>query len=322
MKVEEKKVSIVIPNYNGEKFLFNCLKSLETQTFQDFEVIVVDNASSDGSCEFIQQQFGQVKIIKLDQNYGFCKAVNEGIKSSKAKYVLLLNNDTKSDKYFVEELVNVMDESEETFSCASKMLQLYDKEFIDDAGDFYCALGWAYARGKGKLASMYEQDAEIFAACAGAAIYRRTIFEEIGYFDEAHFAYLEDIDIGYRARIHGYKNKYAAKSIVYHAGSGSSGSRYNEFKVNLASRNSIYLIYKNMPFLQILLNLPFLLVGFLIKTVFFMRKGFGKTYVRGLRKGLHMSINSKKVKFKTKNFANYVSIQLELWINIIRKLYY
>ena len=124
-----------------------------------------------------------------------------------------------------------------------------------------------------------------FAACGGAAIYRRDVFAKIGYFDENHFAYLEDIDIGYRARIFGYQNGYCPDAIVYHAGSGASGSRYNAFKVDLSSRNSIYLIYKNMPLLQLILNLPFLLLGFLVKTLFLYKKGIWASLSAGTVEG-------------------------------------
>ena len=159
----------------------------------------------------------------------------------------------------------------------------------------------------------------MFAACAGAAIYRKSVFEEIGYFDEEHFAYLEDIDIGYRARIHGYYNVYEPSAVVYHVGSGTSGSRHNEFKVKYSSRNNVYLIYKNMPLLQILLNSPFLLIGFLAKTIFFTVKGFGKTYVKGLAEGVRLSRNNreKKIVFQRKNFGSYWQIQKELWKNLL-----
>lgn len=320
--MKNNMVSIVIPNYNGINFLANCLQSLQKQSFEEFETIVVDNGSFDESTLYIKENFPEVILVELDKNYGFSKAVNEGIRKSVSKYVILLNNDTTVDQKFVEELVKVMEESKEIFSCQAKMLQMYDADCIDDAGDYYCSLGWAFARGKGKPSVLYQEDANIFAACAGAGIYRREVFEQIGYFDEAHFAYLEDIDIGYRARIHGFKNKYAAKSIVYHAGSASSGSRYNEFKVELASRNSIYLIYKNMPYLQIFLNLPLLLIGFIIKIIFFSKKGFGKTYLLGLKKGMRTAIKLEKVKFQYKNIGNYASIQFDLWINTIRRFVY
>lgn len=125
----------------------------------------------------------------------------------------------------------------------------------------------------------------IFSACAGAAIYRKELLEKIGLFDEAHFAYLEDVDVGYRANLYGYRNLFAPDAVVYHAGSAVSGSRHNPFKVELTARNNLYLIYKNMPPLQLLINLPFLLLGILIKGVYFGRKGMGKSYLSGLKKG-------------------------------------
>lgn len=205
------------------------------------------------------------------------------------------------------------------------MVVMDNPEIIDGAGDLYCALGWAYARGKGRMTDTCKDSKEIFASCGGAAIYRRAVFEQIGYFDENHFAYLEDMDIGYRAKIYGYQNIYLPKAVVKHAGSAVSGSRYNEFKIKLSSRNSIYLIYKNMPFLQILINLPFLLLGFFIKTLFFVKKGFGIVYVKGLGKGIFScfqdEFRQKKVKFQVENLGNYVKIQWELWINMIRRLY-
>ena len=174
------------------------------------------------------------------------------------------------------------------------------------------------------LRVLYKKDCEIFAACAGAAIYRRSLLsdEQVGLFDKEHFAYLEDIDIGYRAKIYGYRNWFAANAVVYHAGSATSGSRYNEFKTKLAARNSVYLIYKNMPFLQILINLPFLAAGFFIKTMFFIKKGLGKAYVSGLANGVRLSFSPEgrahKQKFCAKRLANYCKIQLELWLNLVK----
>ena len=185
-------------------------------------------------------------------------------------------------------------------------------------------MGWAYQRGVGRSSSGYNRECEVFSACAAGAIYRRDVFEKIGYFDEMHFCYLEDIDIGYRAQIFGYRNGYCPKAVVYHAGSGSSGSRYNAFKVNLSSRNSIYLIAKNMPLLQILLNLPLLAAGYLVKTVFFTKKGFGYIYVRGIWRGIRLACSvegrKNKISFKVSRMRNYIRIQLQLWANVMRRL--
>jgi hypothetical protein len=227
---------------------------------------------------------------------------------------------------FIHELEKVMDndKAKKVFSAQAKMVSLHDKDIIDDAGDYYCALGWAFARGKGKTPNQYNNDCNIFASCAGAAIYRRELFceDKVGLFDEEHFAYFEDIDIGYRAMLLGYRNVFASKAIVYHAGSATSGSRYNSFKTKLASRNSIYIIYKNMPTWQIILNLPFLITGFIIKTLFFAKKGMGKEYIVGLANGFKLSTSDKgknnRFDFSPKSFPRCIYVQILLWINMFR----
>ncbi len=321
------KTSVIIPNYNGMAFLEDCLSTLETNKTADFdfEVIVVDNGSEDGSAELVKEMFPDVRIIALDKNTGFAAAVNRGIEESASEYVLLLNNDIKVREDFVRRLEETIDSDTKLFSVNSLMLSMADSSVLDGAGDYYCALGWAYAYGKGKKADSVIKSGrrKIFSACGGASIYRRSVLNETGLFDEAHFAYLEDIDLGYRARIHGYRSILEPAAVCEHAGSGFSGSRYNEFKIDLSSRNSIYLIYKNMPFLQFLINLPFLLIGFGVKTLFFTLKGFGKSYVNGLFRGIKMSFSSearaKKVRFKWKYLGNLIVIQLELWLNVIRR---
>ena len=313
------QVSVVIPNFNGIAFLDSVLASLEGQTLNNFEVILVDNGSTDGSCSFVTANYPWVHLIELSENFGFCGAVNAGIRAAKAPYVLLLNNDTEVKEDFVEEMLAAIRRHKNAFSCGARMVQYHDRDKLDDVGNYYCALGWSFARGRGKDIHAYETEDRIFSACAGAAIYRKKILEKIGYFDEEHFAYLEDTDIGYRARIYGYENWYAPKAIVYHVGSGTSGSRYNQFKTRYSSRNNIYLIYKNMPLLQIILNLPFLVAGFLVKFLFFAVKGMGKEYAAGIKNGFSISMKNKKVPFRMKHLPNYCKIQLELWINIVRR---
>lgn len=313
-----REVTVIIPNYNGIRYISDCIDSLLSQTMEA-DIIVVDNASTDGSAE-IAEKYDGVKLIRLSENFGFCRAVNEGIAATKTKYLILLNNDTKAAPSFVEELYKSIDAHPDTFSVASKMLQMNDPEKIDSAGDLYCALGWAFSLGKDKRASKYDREAVIFSACGGAAIYRKEYFEQIGYFDELHFTYLEDVDVGYRARIMGFVNRYNPRAIVYHAGSGTTGSRYNPFKVRLASRNSWYVIYKNMPLLQIILNLPFFIIGFGTKALFFIVKGYGREYLSGMKRGYLMCVAGRKYPFDKRFVGNYCRIQLELWFNMIRRL--
>lgn len=314
------KATVVIPNYNGKKYLSACLDSLRKQTRTDFRILLIDNGSGDGSVQFVEAHYPEVEPVRFGSNRGFCAAVNEGIRRTVTPYVILLNNDTICEPDFVGSLIHAIEQSAGCFSCAAKMVKMQDENRMDNGGDYYCALGWAYAYGKDKPVSRYGKKREIFSACAAAAIYRREIFDEIGLFDEVHFAYLEDVDVAYRAKIAGYRNYYIPEAVVHHVGSATSGSVYNEFKIRHSSRNSVYLIYKNMPFLQILINLPFFVAGFLVKAVFFARKGFGREYVAGLFKGARLCDRSKKVRFRTGNLMNYLRIQWELWVNIVRKL--
>lgn len=315
-----REVTVIIPNLNGMSYLGGCLSSLQDQSLGEFDIILVDNGSTDGSVEYVREQFPQVKIRRFRKNTGFCHAVNTGIRMSHTPYVILLNNDTVCDRHFVRELLEAIRRHPRRFSCAAKMVQMKQPGMLDDGGDYYCALGWAFAWGKGKPVFSCSRERKIFAACAGAAIYRREALERTGLFDERHFAYLEDIDLGYRARILGYENWFVPGAVVYHLGSATSGSAYNEFKVSLASRNSVYLIWKNMPTPQILLNSPFLLAGFLIKGAFFVRRGFGRQYGAGLVKGLRYCRGENRVVFQRKNLKHYIRIQMELWYNVIRRL--
>lgn len=305
-----KKVTIIIPNYNGLKFMEPCFETLNRQTTDDYQVLVVDNGSTDGSVEWLKER--KIPSIFLEENTGFTGAVNVGLKAAKTPYVILLNNDTEVHEDFVTQMIRAIEKSPSIFSVSCKMIQLYQKDLMDDAGDMYTVLGWAYQRGVGQSSSGYNKEREIFSACAAAAIYRREVFETIGYFDEMHFAYLEDMDVGYRAKIAGYHNRYCPDAVIYHAGSATSGSKYNSFKVKLAARNNIYLNYKNMPVIQLLVNLLPLILGICVKYGFFKKRGFGKDYLAGLMEGLKTVHKCKKVKYRPENLVNYLSIQWEL----------
>ena len=318
------KTTVVIPNYNGMPYMETCLLAMRAQRVRPDRVIVVDNGSTDGSAEYVEQHFPEVTLIRMGENTGFCGAVNAGIRASgDAAYVILLNNDTEAEPDFTGALVGAMEGDPAIFSAQAKMLKMDDPEKMDDAGDFYCALGWAFARGKGKSASRYTVRTNLFFSCAGAAIYRMRLLEETGLFDERHFAYLEDCDIGWRARILGYKNVFVPEARVKHVGSASSGSVYNLFKVRNTSRNSIYLIAKNMPALMVVINLPFLIPGFLVKALFFALKGYGREYVRGIGAGFRMSAEGiregRHIAFQAKRLPQYLRIQLELLTGIVRR---
>ncbi len=317
-----KTVTVVIPNYNGKKYLADCLISLEKQTFKDFDIVMFYNGSEDGSAAFVKDKFPAVKLLELSDNTGFANAVNVGIRATDAKYVFLLNNDTICEPEALESLVRLMDKKDKIFSAQAKMLQMGDTKLIDDAGDYYCALGWAFTPWKDKVSESVVRLRTATSACAGAAIYRKQILDQIGLFDEEHFCYLEDVDIGYRARLFGYINVVDSDAIVYHVGSASSGSRHNAFKVELTAANNLYFIYKNMPALQVIINLPLFIAGILIKQLYFARKGLGRAHLGGLKKGFDKIFRNldKKVAFGGVQLKNSCLLQLELWLNCIRRL--
>lgn len=330
------KVSVIIPNYNGKEYLENCMDSLMRQEVRSFEVIVIDDASSDDSLLRVKEKypengaFPRTRYAVHEENTGFCRAVNDGIALAEAPYVVLLNNDTAAEPSFIKELYYAirryekMPDRKKIFSVQAKMISMQDKEIIDDAGDYYCALGWAYAAGKGEPASHYEKERKIFAACGGAAIYKKEILQLLGGFDENHFAYLEDIDIGYRAKLYGYENLFTHKAVVYHAGSAVSGSRYNPFKARLSARNSIYVIYKNMPDWQIIVNLPLFVIGCSLKVLFYILKGMGDTYIKGMAEGFQLCRSAegkrRRQDFKQIGFLRCLKIEGELLGNTFRRL--
>ena len=327
------KVTIIIPNYNGKKFLRPCMDALRGQTYTDFDVLIVDNGSAEGSRELIEALSCPfpVRGIFLPVNTGFSGAVNAGIREARGDYVILLNNDTEACPDYVTALVRALDEdrSGRVFAVSPKMVQLYHRDLLDDAGDGYNLLGWTFQRGVGQpvLTPKFNRAQSVFSACAGAAIYRKNLLEELAlpaasgteepgreteYFDLQHFAYLEDVDLCFRARVRGYDIRYCPDAVVYHVGSGTSGSKYNAFKVRLAARNNVYLNYKNMPLLQLLLNLPFILAGVLIKQFFFARIGFGKEYRKGFFEGISTLKNCRKTGFSPKYLPHYFTIELRL----------
>ena len=200
----------------------------------------------------------------------------------------------------------------------SKMLQYHQPDLIDDAGDEYTILTYTQKKGNNTNKEKYNKKREIFSSCAGAALYKKSILKQIGIFDENFFAYVEDIDLAYRAQIQGYKNIYQPKSIVYHYGSATSGSKYNPFKIRLAARNNIYLIYKNYPIPQKIINFIFIFLGFLIKYLVFYKKGQSKPYIEGIKEGLKTRKQLQKTKYETKNIKNYLKIDWKLIINTIK----
>ena len=314
---------IVIPNYNGLRFLDECMKAIDAQTVDHFVTLVIDNGSGEEDTEWLKhwQEKDKVhrELILNKDNLGFSGAVNQGIRYAmehKIEFTLLLNNDTKAAPDFVEILETRMDKDikKKVFAISSKMVKMHDPSIMDDAGDQMTVLGWQFQRGLDEPSSLqrWNTESEVFSACAGAAMYRTEHFEKVGLFDENHFAYLEDIDLCYRAQLYGFKVLYCPEALVHHVGSGTSGSKYNAFKVRLSARNSLYLLYKNLPLFMVILNILPILAGYLIKILFFTKKGFFKAYMEGIFEAFGKFKTLKRAKINEVPPMRYLTLELRL----------
>jgi GT2 family glycosyltransferase len=195
------KVSIITPNYNGVEFLDKYFKSLNQDSDYIGEVIIIDNGSTDSSLDYIKKNTFSfpVVVIENNENLGFAPAVNQGILKSKYDYIFSLNNDTEVKKGSIKAMLDLICD-DDVFSVQAKMLQAQNKKLIDDAGDEYNLLGWTKKIGENQNSNNYSQVFEIFSSCAGAALYKKNVFTEIGLFDDNFFAYMEDVDLAIRYR--------------------------------------------------------------------------------------------------------------------------
>lgn len=237
--------SVIIPNWNGVRFLPTCLNALGTQTFRNFEIIVVDDASTDDSRALLEKNYPHVRVLALEKNRGFAHAVNTGIRAARGQVIVLLNNDTEADPRWLEEIANAFARQPDAGMVVCK-LRLFDRrDHLHSAGDFYRVDGvpgnrgvWEQDRGQ------YDDANGIFGGCGGAVAYRKTMLDDIGLFDEALVANLEDVDLNWRARWAGYAIAYAPRAIVYHHVSATGGGVYGSFYVG---RNFILVLAKNYP---------------------------------------------------------------------------
>jgi len=264
--VRDPLVSVIIPNLNGRDLIRECLSSLENQTFKQFEVIVVDNGSSDGSVGFIREHFPWVeKIIENPCNYGFARACNQGIKISRGQLIALLNNDTETHPDWLAELVRAADNYPRIGMFASKTLFYDRRDVIDTTGHLIYPDGLNRGRGRMEVdRGQYDDKPDVFFPSGCAALYRKAVFDDIGLFDETHFAYGDDTDIGIRARLAGWGCRFVPSAIVYHKYSATTGE-YSPRKVYLVERNRIWIVWKYFPPRLIVLSPFYSLLRYLLQ---------------------------------------------------------
>ena len=251
-----RKASIIVVNWNGKRFLEECLSALLAQTYSPYEIILVDNGSRDGSVDFVAERFPEVRIIENGENLGFAAGNNVAIRVAQGDYIVTLNNDTRAEPDWLEELVKAVETDPQIGMCASKMLFYYHTGVLNSTGISLDVAGIAWDRRGGERDDGLEREPlEIFGPCAGAALYRREMLDEVGLFDEDFFAYHEDVDLAWRARSRGWRCMYSPRAVVYHVHSGT-GLEGSAFKNRLLGRNKIWTMVKNYPSPRIFLFLP------------------------------------------------------------------
>jgi len=238
-------ISVVIPNWNGAHLLPTCLNSLRRQSCSEREIIVVDNASTDGSLELLARDYSDVRVLALPRNTGFTGACNAGIRESLGEFVTLLNSDTEADEHWLAEVIAAFERHPEAGLVASKMLLFDRRDMLHTAGDFVRLDGTPGNRGVWQRdEGQFDREEYVFSACGGSAAYRRAMLNEVGLLDEDFFFSLEDVDLAWRAQLAGWKCVFAPKAIVYHqlaaTGGGPTASFYD-------GRNMLWVIAKNYP---------------------------------------------------------------------------
>lgn len=248
MKEESKapRASVIIPHWNGRQHLDDCLNALRRQTCQDFEVILVDNGSSDGSQAVVREQFPEVRLLELGRNFGFTGACNAGLAVARGELIVLLNNDTEADVNWLTAVLSAFERHPEAGVVACKIRLFDQRDHLHTAGDYYRVDGLPGNRGVWQEdVGQYDQEEFVFGACGGAAAYRRQMIAQIGFLDDDFYFSCEDVDLSWRAHLAGWQVVYVPTAVVYHklkasGGSGAVSSFYD-------GRNFLYLIWKNYP---------------------------------------------------------------------------
>lgn len=238
-------LSIIIPNYNGARYLAPCFNALRAQSYRPLEILLVDNGSSDESLDLTRRHFPEIKIIELGRNLGLTGAINRGIEQARGDIIIPLNNDTEVAPNWAQALANALNAHPEAGMAASKMLLFDQPDRLHSAGDGFGTNGLPLNRGVWqKDEGQFDNDIYIFGGCGGAVAYRRAMLADIGYFDEELFMYLEDVDLNWRAQLAGYKAVFAPQAIVYHHLSATGGGVIASY---YTGRNTIFVLAKNLP---------------------------------------------------------------------------
>jgi GT2 family glycosyltransferase len=311
-KISNPLISVIVVNYNGKKFLSDCFNALFLQTYKPFEVRMVDNNSNDGSVEYVQQNFPDIKVFSQPGNLGFAGGTNAGIRKAGGEFILTLNNDTIVTGDFMKELAHPMVSDPSVGMCASKMI--FPGGRINSTAICISRSGAAWDRGMGELDhGQFDVAEEVFGPCAGAALFRRTMLDEIGLFDEDFFLYMEDVDLAFRARLSGWKCMYVptAQVIHVHGGTTKPGS---ESSVYYGNRNLLWYAVKNFPERTLFFFSPWIIGRSIAVIPYYLLKSKGRAIIRAKVdsvKGLSGMIKKRKNIKKTVSDST-----IEKWIRV------
>lgn len=277
-------VTVVIVNYNGGDLICQCLTALERQSFQDFATVVVDNNSVDDSVAAIRKSHPTVPILQLDKNLGFAGGVNRALQENAlGPWVALLNPDAFPTKDWLENLVSSARCHPECAAFGSRMFSDQDQRMLDGVGDVYHVSGLPWRKGHGcRNSPLYDQETEIFAPCAAAALYRTSALTEIGPLDEDFFLYVEDVDLGFRLRLAGYRALYVPTAHIRHLGSAFVG-KHSDSQIYHGHRNLVWVFVKNMPGVLFWVFLPLHILLNITTLFWLVLRGQGAAAMRAKR---------------------------------------
>ena len=321
--------SIVIPNWNGKHHLTECLDAIRRQSCADFEVVLVDNGSIDGSAEFLKSRYPEVNLVELDENIGFAGGVNAGIKASRGEYVVLLNNDTEVVPVWLERLACAIEAHPDILIFASRLVDYFNRGLIDSAGDGMDLLLGPYKIGERQPVEEFRESSLVFGACGGGGCYHRSLFDRIGFFDEDFFAYFEDIDLSFRANWLGIRCLSVPGAVIYHKVGGTSDSNRasrDRFDI-MRRRNLFFLIAKNYPVSFLLRFLPFIFLSHgLLFIVNLLRGRFRVAFMTqaAILRGLPAMLKKRRLILSSRRIANREMLDRCLpkygtWMGFVKK---
>ncbi len=261
--MEPPKVSVIILNWNTKNFLEKFLPTVIRTNYPNLEIIVADNGSSDGSAQFVEENFKNVKLIKFDKNYGFCGGYNRAFKFAEGDYIVLLNSDIEVPQNWLTPLIDFMEQNPDVFACQPKILSYFERnrfEYAGACGGFIDKFGYPFCRGRifnfcEEDIGQYDDARQIFWATGACMLVRKKFLDEVGPLDENFFAHMEEIDWCWRANLHGYKVFCLPQSVVYHVGGGTL-PKLNPLKTFFNHRNNLIMLEKNLDLKTALILLP------------------------------------------------------------------